>query len=1025
MAYDAFGEYIGGQRDPYEEERLRQEEEERRRLEEQMRLARAAAVAGGPGVAGGAGSGTYYDEQGRLIVAEPITMSERDPNPNAVITPGTGPYPVANVDITGTGQDPLGAFIEQQLQGFNQRERQAQAAPAPAPVKPEEVVRKEQVETRADGSRVVKTTQEVPSGAAPAVAPVAPVVPETAPAPAPAPAVVAAPAPAPAPARPAAAVSALPQDYNSRIAQMESGGNPNIGYHDRARSSAYGKYGLTDAAWTDIQRANPALAGVRKEQATPEQMEMAQNTHTQNLQRRLTGLGIEANANTLSAAHFLGAQGLANYLRDGSISPAAARANGGYDKTKAIVDGRLGGSAAPASGAAAARPVAPGIQTRPAINQETGEVYQEIVPEAERIPLDQPFRVTVPMSGQAPAAPVVPGAAPEGFTGQGLQLPPQRPQPAASPSTQAIQRYQDSQNDPMALLKLRNDESVPAFIHERAGNQAYELLNRERKTAAAEQQVERMVASGDQNAIARTMASKPKTEEGSFLKAVLYAKLGLTDLAAEEQMKLGAGSRWTSVTGPNGENALVKVAANGRPLEGIKSDGTAFSDNELVQYGGGGVLGKGASVSAEVYVDTKTGNRYRSGVDSSGKSALINVQGGPAFRGDPKDLVVQSIGTAATKAENAAAVKLRYAGPTSYTEAGAAAAGKFNFENGTNIGYQSQQPGAPLVDLNTGKPVTVGAGGVISVTQTGTPGAAPAGAPAVAPAGAPAAVSGAPAVAPSAAPAGATPAQIAQGQAVGRVAQEQFVKTTVPVVNEEGNNARQVASIRRQQLSTIASNPSILNIFNGTGTNYDRARNVITKLVTGAYGEENSGDFYKEVKALGLTEGERGALEDFANANMAINSKTLKANSGAGAVSNAEQKANQNANLQNLAETTALGALGALHRSQFSGDMGAARQYFLNNNPGLNDDAKFNNAWSKESGKYTKAYEGIIEARAEFLKPFRPPANATKEQLAVFKDKVFKAFEMYPAPQFDSETGKWNSQTANAQRAAAKKLLGR
>jgi len=998
MAYDAFGEYIGGQRDPYEEERLRQEEEERRRLEEQMRLARAAAVAGGPGVAGGAGSGTYYDDQGRLIVAEPITMSERDPNPNAVITPGTGPYPVANVDITGAGQDPLGAFINQQLQGFNERERQAQAAPAPAPVKPEEVVRKEQIETRADGSRVVKTTQEVPSGVAPAVAPVTPVVSESAPAPA----VVAAPAPAPAPARPAAAVSALPQDYNSRIAQMESGGNPNIGYHDRNRSSAYGKYGLTDAAWTDIQRANPALAGVRKEQATPEQMEMAQNTHTQNLQRRLTGLGIEANANTLSAAHFLGAQGLANYLRDGTISEAAARANGGYEKTKAIVDGRLGGFAAPASGAVTAQ--------RPA------------VPVA---PAAAPVEAAPAPAAAAPVAPVAPGTAPAspyslstGQTGLGLRMP--TAQPAASPSTLAIQSYQDNQNDPMALLKMRNDETLPAFIRERAGNQAYELLNRERKTAAAEAQVERMVASGDQNAIARTMASKPKTEEGSFLKAVLYAKLGLTDLAAEEQMKLGAGSRWTSVTGPNGENALVKVAANGRPLEGIKSDGTAFSDNELVQYGTGGALGKGTSVSAEVYVDTKTGNRYRSGVDSSGKSALINVQGGPAFRGDPKDLVVQSIGTAATKAENAAAVKLKYAGPTSYTEAGAAAAGKFNFENGTNIGYQSQQPGAPLVDLNTGKPVTVGAGGVISVTQTGTPGAAPAGAPAGA-APAPAAVSGAPA----AAPAGATPAQIVQQQAVSKVGQEQFVRTTVPAINDEGNNARQVASIRRQQLSTIASNPSILNIFNGTGTNYDRARNVITKLVTGAYGEENSGDFYKEVKALGLTEGERGALEDFANANMAINSKTLKANSGAGAVSNAEQKANQNANLQNLAETTALGALGALHRSQFSGDMGAAKQYFLNNNPGLNDDAKFNNAWSKESSKYTRAYEGIIEARAEFLKPFRPPANATKEQLAVFKDKVFKAFEMYPAPQFESETGKWNYQTANAQRAAAKKLLGR
>ena len=157
MAYDAFGEYIGGQRDPYEEERRRQEEEERKRREEEERLARLATVAGGPGVAGGEGSGTYYDDQGRLIVAEPNAQG-----------------PIAPTD------DPLGAFIQNKMQGVKDRFGQVQQAfedPAqafrermdaatgqtPAPVKPDEVVKKEQVETRADGSKVVKTTSEVPA----------------------------------------------------------------------------------------------------------------------------------------------------------------------------------------------------------------------------------------------------------------------------------------------------------------------------------------------------------------------------------------------------------------------------------------------------------------------------------------------------------------------------------------------------------------------------------------------------------------------------------------------------------------------------------------------------------------------------------------------------------------------------------------------------------------------------------------------------------------------------------------------
>lgn len=963
MAYDAFGEYIGGQRDPYEEERRRQEEEERKRREEEERLARLANVAGGPGVAGGEGSGTYYDAQGRLIVAEPNT---------------TGP--IAPTD------DPLGAFIQNKMQGVKDRFGQVQTAfedPAAAfrermdaatgttPVKPDEVVRKEQVETRADGSKVVKTTSEVPAqrSLVSGEEVVQPVVPG---APAqeagggrgfvnPAPVRVTAPTAAPAP------TPALPADYNQRIAQMESGGNPNIGYHDRARSSAYGKYGITDKAWTDAQRANPALAGVRKEDATPEQMEMAQNTVTNNNARYLTKLGVEVNPNTLAAAHFIGAQGLANYLKDGTISEGAAKSNGGYEKTKRIIDQRLGGAFAPASGAAMQ-------QTAPA---------------------------------EAPAAPVAPSpySLGTGQTGLGLRVP-TTPAPTASPASAAIESYQAVQNDPMALLKMRNDESVPAFIRERAGAQAYDLLNRERKTAAAEAKVNDMVTSGDQTAIAKTLASKPKTEEGSFLKAVLYARLGLNDLAQEEQQKLGAGTKWTSITGPDGENALVKVAANGRPIEGIKADGTAFTDNELIQFGGNaGVKFTKPDVSMQDVEKDGMKGRVVTTYDRNNKPTTVVESGGKTFKYDATWKPV-SIGVAAEKAEGAAQVKLKYAGPTAYTEAGAKAAGQFNFENGTNIGYASQQPGAPLVDLNTGKPVQVSQNGVITVTQTGTPGAG--------------VTTGAPGPG-----GGQTPAQIAQGQAVSKVGQEQYIKTTVPAVNDEGNNGRQVASIRRQQLSTITSNPSILNIFNGDGTGYDRARNVITKLVTGAYGEENAGDFYKEVKSLSLTEGERAALEDFANANMAINSKTLKANSGAGAVSNAEQKANQNANLQNLAETTALGALQALHRSQFTGDMSAAKQHFLNNNPNIKDDAAFNNAWSKESAKYTKAYEGIIEARAEFLKPFRPPAGASKEQLAVFKDKVFKAFEMYPAPQFNTETGKFDYQTANAQRAAARKLLGR
>jgi hypothetical protein len=216
-----------------------------------------------------------------------------------------------------------------------------------------------------------------------------------------------------------------------------------------------------------------------------------------------------------------------------------------------------------------------------------------------------------------------------------------------------------------------------------------------------------------------------------------------------------------------------------------------------------------------------------------------------------------------------------------------------------------------------------------------------------------------------------------------------------------------------------------LDIYNGSGDAFDRGRNVITKLLTGVYNENNSGDFYKDLKQTGLDSNQRSAVEQMWNLTQGINGKTLKTNVGSGPVSNADMRTNQAANLQNFTETTPLGALQIINRSKFTGDLDAAKAAFIARNPTLNSDAKFSSAWAKESSDYTKAYEGIAEARANFLKPFAPPRNATAAQLSVFRDKVFKSFEIYPVPAFDSGTNKWTYGTYDAEQAAAKKILGR
>jgi len=139
----------------------------------------------------------------------------------------------------------------------------------------------------------------------------------------------------------------------SRIATNESGANPNVGYHDLSKSSAYGTYGITKAAYQDIQAANPKFKDRPITSLTPAEQTEAFNTYRQLSGNRLSQLGIDTTAPNLDLAHFLGADGAARFLKTGQVSDAAANANGGREKTIAIAQKLLGGQPVTTSPAAA------------------------------------------------------------------------------------------------------------------------------------------------------------------------------------------------------------------------------------------------------------------------------------------------------------------------------------------------------------------------------------------------------------------------------------------------------------------------------------------------------------------------------------------------------------------------------------------------------------------------------------------------------------------------------------------------
>jgi hypothetical protein len=178
----------------------------------------------------------------------------------------------------------------------------------------------------------------------------------------------------------------------------------------------------------------------------------------------------------------------------------------------------------------------------------------------------------------------------------------------------------------------------------------------------------------------------------------------------------------------DGSTGYLRMAKDGTPLRGATDDGRQLTQKELIQYAqAGGIPKYKSDVSMQDVEKDGMKGRVVTVYDSKGKGRTVVESGGKEFAYDNSWKPV-SIGTAVAKTEATKAVELRYTGPIAYTKAGADAAGEFNFKYDTNIGYQSQQPGAPLVDLNTGQRVVPNANGTITATQGGatrTAGGAP------------------------------------------------------------------------------------------------------------------------------------------------------------------------------------------------------------------------------------------------------------------------------------------------------------
>jgi len=103
-------------------------------------------------------------------------------------------------------------------------------------------------------------------------------------------------------------------------------------------------------------------------------------------------------------------------------------------------------------------------------------------------------------------------------------------------------------------------------------DQTATLLEQQKQEAKAQRDIQTYLTDPTgRGGLQLANALKKESDEGSYLKAYLFRRLGLTDLAKEEQMKLGAGDTW-SQTVIDGKPTWIKYNSQGAPVKGYNAE---------------------------------------------------------------------------------------------------------------------------------------------------------------------------------------------------------------------------------------------------------------------------------------------------------------------------------------------------------------------------------------------------------------------------------------------------------------------
>lgn len=605
-------------------------------------------------------------------------------------------------------------------------------------------------------------------------------------------------------------------------------------------------------------------------------------------------------------------------------------------------------------------------ETQSYLPKVLGPVAPGAAPAVAQAPAAQPAPAAAPVN-PAPA-PVMIAGTPSSDVG-------------ATPTEQAIAQQAPWQKD---LITAQNDRDLlysiagdttgryPNEVKEIARSQAVEF-DRKRQQEDKAKKIAEGAATGDPKAVNEMMRDiRKKSEDGSYVKAYLFNRLGLTQLAQEEQAKL---------SGPKFGQALV--------------DGQQY----FVETKGNAVVGAFTDTGARIRDDatlSKINATYINPTKSdTGAAVFYNPMqaNGPRFAkvNTPTGATFREIGTnrPATAQEQANLVMMSSAGPleqqaaAAYIRSGAGQQGKQAAEEGVSQGV--------LPPRVTGGAVTgaapVAATPTASVTSTATipnPNQQAAGTT-VAPGG------------------GFADRKLARETGAKRT--ESFNKIIDTEYRDNGQKGEIISNNRKQQYDILNRiDPStgkgmaetISGLYNaaneGTG---DQKLTIIRDILAGKVGKTED-EISNRIAELNITPAAKSALREYNALNAQIAGQTLRETAGPGAVSDAEQAANRARNVD-ITKSPMLGAYNIMGQSQFNGDLQRYKADLAATTTAPNA-TSFDRDFRKTQSELIKAYREVTEARLKFM-----DANGGANNPAAVRE----GYKRYPVPEYDPQSGNW------------------